>query len=272
VSRGKKREKRPGRDRAERVGREQREAGPEVIYGRQPVHEVLRAGRRECFRLLLAEGVRATHELDDILSAATRAGVRYEEVPRHEIIRVVGEGNHQGVALLCGPYPYVDFRDALKRLEGADHAPFVLVLDHLEDPQNVGSLLRSADAAGVDLVLLPNRRAAQVTPAAVRASAGASEHVHVACVANLPQSVARMKEQGIWFVGLEGVPEAVPYTEQDLTGALGIVVGSEGRGLQRLLRETCDFLVKLPLEGAVSSLNAAVAGAVALFEARRQRG
>jgi 23S rRNA (guanosine2251-2'-O)-methyltransferase len=259
--------------RRERGGREQsRQHGPEIIYGRQPVNEVLRAGRRKVHQLLIAEGVRATSELDEVLQSAKQAGVRYLEVPRHEIATMVGEGNHQGIAIECDPYPYVDFRQTTEALESLGHDPFVLVLDHLEDPQNVGSLLRSADAAGVDLVIIPNRRAAQVTPGAVRASAGASEHVRVACVANLSQSVARLKEHGVWFVGLEGVPEAVPYTEQDMKGPLGIVVGSEGKGLQRLLKESCDFLVKLPLEGGVSSLNAAVAGAVALFEARRQRG
>jgi 23S rRNA (guanosine2251-2'-O)-methyltransferase len=151
-------------------------------------------------------------------------------------------------------------------------SPFLLLLDHVQDPQNLGSLLRTAEAAGVHGVIIPGRRAAGVTPAAVRASAGAAEHVRVALVANLVQAMRQLKAEGVWIAGLEAAPDAQLYTKAALSGPLGLVIGSEGQGLARLVRETCDFLIRLPMLGRVESLNAGVAGAIALYEARRQRG
>jgi 23S rRNA (guanosine2251-2'-O)-methyltransferase len=146
-----------------------------------------------------------------------------------------------------------------------------MLLDHLEDPQNFGSLLRTADAAGVDGVLIPADRAVGVTPAVVRASAGASEHMRVAVVVNLARAMQALQEQGFSLVGLDLAEASVPYTQADLGGALGLVIGGEGRGLGRLVRENCDRLIRIPMLGGVASLNASVAGAVALYEALRQR-
>jgi 23S rRNA (guanosine2251-2'-O)-methyltransferase len=165
----------------------------------------------------------------------------------------------------------VDLVEVLEVAQAAEQSPFLLLLDHLLDPQNLGSLLRSADAAGVHGVVLPGRRAAGITPAAVRASAGAAEHVLVAQVTNLVQAMERLKGEGLWLAGLEAMAEAQAYTQADLTGPLGLVIGSEGSGLARLVRERCDFLIRLPMHGQVESLNAAVAGAIALYEVRRQR-
>ncbi|MBA4388469.1 MAG: 23S rRNA (guanosine(2251)-2'-O)-methyltransferase RlmB, partial [Verrucomicrobia bacterium] len=184
---------------------------------------------------------------------------------------LIGDVNHQGVVLKASGYPYADIADLTGEPEKGRDAPFLLVLDHVQDPQNLGSLLRSADAAGVSGVVIPSDRAVNVTPAAVRASAGAAEHVRVAMVNNISQAMLKLKDAGYWFAGLEALPEAKPYSETDLTGSIGIVVGSEGAGLGRLVRETCDYLIKIPMSGEVSSLNAGVAGALALFEVRRQR-
>jgi 23S rRNA (guanosine2251-2'-O)-methyltransferase len=243
----------------------------EIIYGRQPVRETLRAGRRQVFRLVLADGIKPTGIVGQILSLAERANVPTQTINRRELDKLSGEANHQGLAVEVSGYPYVALTDPLEVARQARVPAFVLLLDHIQDPQNLGSLLRSAEAVGIHGVVIPGRRAAGVTPAAVRASAGAAEHVHVAQVSNLVQAMDRLREEGIWLAGLEALPAAQLYTEADLSGSLGLVVGSEGRGLARLVRQKCDFLIRLPIQGQVESLNAAVAGAIALYEARRQR-
>lgn len=244
----------------------------EILYGRQPVRETLRAGRRRIFKLLLAAGIKPTGIVGEIQALARQAGIPVQEVDRRELDRLGEEANHQGLAAEVSAYPYVALLDLLQAAREKGQPPFLLLLDHLQDPQNLGSLLRSAEAAGVHGVVIPGRRAAGVTPAAVRASAGAAEHVRVALVTNIVQAMKSLQAEGVWLAGLEVAPEAQLYTEADLSGPLGLVVGSEGQGLARLVRETCDFVVRLPLYGHVESLNAGVAGAIALYEARRQRG
>ena len=243
----------------------------EVLYGRQPVVETLRAGRRQIFKLMLARGARATGTVDEALALASRAGVPVQEVERTTLDRLGIEAHHQGLAAEVSEYPYVDLSDLMEGARRAGEAPFLLLLDHLLDPQNVGSLLRSADAAGVHGVVIPDRRAASVTPAAVRASAGAAEHLRVAMVTNLAQAMGSLQAQGVWLAGLDMGPEAQEYTEADLGGPLALVVGGEGPGLGRLVRERCDLVIRLSMHGRVASLNSAVAGAIALYEARRQR-
>lgn len=244
----------------------------ELLYGRQPVRETLRAGRRQVFRLLLARRVKPTERVADVLALAELAHVPVQAVDRKELEKLSGEANHQGLAAEVSTYPYVALEDLLEAAQKAGASPFLLLLDHIQDPQNLGALLRSAEAVGVHGVILPERRAAGVTPAAVRASAGAAEHVRVAQVSNLVQAMKALKDAGVWLAGLEATPGAQLYTQADLRGPLGLVVGGEGEGLARLVRETCDFVIRLPMWGQVESLNAGVAGGIALYEARRQRG
>ncbi|MBP5510422.1 MAG: 23S rRNA (guanosine(2251)-2'-O)-methyltransferase RlmB [Kiritimatiellae bacterium] len=244
----------------------------EWIFGRRPVAEVLRAGRRKVYEAALPQPFRGTGgELDEILSLLNTGGIAVRRMPREQLDRICDGGNHQSIALRTSPYPYVDLEDLLAAGEGAKD-PLYLLLDHLEDPQNVGSLLRTADAAGVTGVILPEDRASGVTPAAVRASAGASEHLRIARVVNLPRAMQALQKNGVWLTGLD-MPgkDTKPYTEIDFRGAAGLVVGAEGDGLSRLVRQTCDFIASLPMRGGVASLNAAVAGAVALYEILRQR-
>jgi 23S rRNA (guanosine2251-2'-O)-methyltransferase len=243
----------------------------EILYGRQPVRETLRAGRRHVFKVLLARGIRATGIVGDCLTLAEQANIPVQAADRQELDRLGGEVNHQGLAAEVSGYPYVDLATLVDAARQAGESPFLLLLDHIQDPQNLGSLLRTAEAAGVHGVVIPERRAVGVTAAAVRASAGAAEHVRVAQVSNLAQAMERLKAEGLWLAGLETLPDVQLYTEANLRGPLGLVVGSEGQGLARLVREKCDFLVRLPMHGQVQSLNAAVAGAIALYEARRQR-
>jgi 23S rRNA (guanosine2251-2'-O)-methyltransferase len=245
----------------------------EILYGRQPVLETLRAGRRRTQRVLLREGVKPSAELDAIRRAAAARGVPVEPAPVRRLRELTGASNSQGAAAEVSDYPLVPLADTLRTEPDREGDALVLVLDHVQDPQNLGAILRVADAAGVTGVVLPARRAAHVTPAAVRASAGAAEHVRVCMTQNLVRAMKTLKqEEGFWIAGLDSRPGAKPITETDLRGPLALVLGSEGRGLGRLVGETCDFLVRLPMRGRVASLNVAAAGAAALYEVLRQRG
>jgi 23S rRNA (guanosine2251-2'-O)-methyltransferase len=245
---------------------------PELLYGRQPVLETLRAGRRKVRRVILRRGAKPSPETDAIARLAAETGVPLEQADGPWFQRLGNDVNHQGAAADVEAYPYAAFDAWVESLNSRREPPFLLLLDHIQDPQNLGSILRSADAAGAHGVVLPADRAAHVTPAVVRASAGAAEHVAVAIVTNLARAMRTLKDEAVFLYGLEFVADAPVYTSVDYRGAVGLVVGSEGEGIGRLVRETCDGLVAIPLCGKVGSLNAAVATAVALYEARRQRG
>ncbi|MBN1813756.1 MAG: 23S rRNA (guanosine(2251)-2'-O)-methyltransferase RlmB, partial [Anaerolineae bacterium] len=242
----------------------------ETLYGRNGVCESLRAGRRKPYKVLLAEGVRETDIVDQIVSLARQAGVRTVRVQRQDLDQL-GDVHHQGVALETSDYPYSFLDKIIASARSRGEAPLILLLDLLQDPQNVGSLLRTAEAVGVHGVVIQHRRAVGITPAVVHASAGAVEHLLVAQVTNLVDAIGRLKGYDVWVAGLEAARDAQLYTKADLTGALALVVGSEGEGLRRLVRERCDFLLQLPMHGQVTSLNASVAGSVVLYEVLRQR-
>ena len=179
--------------------------------------------------------------------------------------------NHQGVALEVSGYEYTDVADILERAERGGEPPFVLMLDSLQDPQNLGTLLRTAEIVGVHGVLLPLRHTAEVTPAVVNSSSGASEHMLIA-QANLAKAALRLKEAGLWVYGLENRPEAKPPDQLDLSGPIALVVGSEGEGLRPLVSSSCDVLMRLPMGGQIESFNASVAGSIALYLIWQARG
>lgn len=241
----------------------------EWITGRNPVYEALRASRRDFFRFLVAEGAQEKGRLGDITLLARQKRLPVERVPRSQLDRL--SQVHQGVALETSQYPYANVQDILDRASSRQEAPFLLILDTLQDPQNLGTLLRTGEAVGIHGVLLPLRRAATVTPAVVNASSGASEHLLIAQV-NLAQGIEVLKECGVWIVGLEGDPNAESPDRVRLDGSLALVVGNEAEGMRRLVRESCDILMQLPMKGKVASLNAAVAGSVALYLAWQARG
>lgn len=242
----------------------------ETIYGRNAVRECLRAGRRRVYKLSLAQGVKETDLVAEIVTLAHQAKVAIERVERAALDRI-GHINHQGVAAEVSAYPYTDLGEILTQAEKRDEPSFLLLLDCLEDPQNLGTLLRTAEVVGVHGIVIPKRRAVGVTPAVANASAGATEYLQVTRVTNLARTIGDLKKRGIWVVGLEDLPQAQLYSQFDLSGPLALVVGSEGRGIRRLVLESCDVVLRLPMRGYIGSLNAAVAGSIALYEAWRQR-
>src|SRR5437016_2734595 len=235
------------------------------LYGRNSVVEALHAVRRRIHRILVAE---QTHGLDHLLAEARAGRVRVERVDRQHLDRLIGS-HHQGVIAEVEPFRYARLDDIVGSARA--ESPMLLVLDSLQDPQNFGTLLRTAQAVGVNGVLIPEHRAVGVTPAVSNASAGAVEHLRVARVTNLARSLGQLKSGGVWVYGL-AVDGATAYWDHDLSGPLALVVGSEGSGLGRLVREACDVLVRIPMaDGAIQSLNASVAGSLVLYEAFRQR-
>jgi 23S rRNA (guanosine2251-2'-O)-methyltransferase len=243
----------------------------ETIYGRNAVRECLRAGRRTLHRLIVAEGLRQSEAVGEIIAAAERRRLPVQVAPRESFDRIARAGNPQGVALETGDYPYSGLDEIFALAQARGEPPFVLLLDLLQDPQNAGALLRAAEAAGVHGVVLQERRAVEITPAVANASAGAVEHLLIARETNLARAMDWLKERGLWLAGLDAAGTS-RLDQADLSGPLGLVVGSEGEGLRRLVREKCDWLVRLPMRGQVASLNAATAGATALYHAwgRRQ--
>jgi len=249
----------------------------EWLFGRQAVHESLRAGRRQPVRLLLLEGTARAPIIDAItaklqaVSAAQKRRIPIEKCSRQYMSRVLGHDEHQGVALETSGYPYTDIHAMLDLAQARQEPPLLLLLDLIQDIHNLGSLLRTAEAVGVHGVVIQERRAAGVTPATVNTSSGAVEHLLVAQVTNLAKEIERLKGADVWIAGLEDAPGARRYTEVSMNLPLAIVVGSEGAGLRRLVRERCDWLMSIPMRGQINSLNAAVAGSLALYEALRQR-
>ena len=234
----------------------------EFIYGRNPVYEALRAKRRQFFQLLVSETAQEKGRLAEIIQMAQAQRVKVLRAPRKRMDKIAS--NNQGIALEVSGYPYHNVMDILDKAESRGEAPFVLILDTLQDPQNFGTLLRTAESVGVHGVIIPLARTAQVSAAVVNASSGASEHLIIA-QANLAQAIDRLKEVGVWIIGLEGSEQAQNPGAIRLDGAVGIVVGSEGKGMRPLTRKSCDLLMKLPMQGEIESLNAAVAGSVALY-------
>ncbi|MCW2277834.1 23S rRNA (guanosine(2251)-2'-O)-methyltransferase RlmB [Heliophilum fasciatum] len=255
----------PVRPAVETNEEEQRE---DLLEGRHPVLAALKAGR-PVNRLFVAKGVQEG-SMREILAVARDKGIPITEVDRRALDAQAPSRGHQGVMAQVAPVPYVEVETILERAQSRGEAPFVLILDGMEDPHNVGALLRTAECAGVHGVILPKRRGVALTSTVAKAAAGAIEHIPIARVTNLVQTVAYLKEQGLWVIGSDSEAPA-PYHAQDFTGPVAIVVGGEGKGVSRLLQEKCDFLVAIPMAGQVSSLNASVAGALLMYERARQQ-
>jgi 23S rRNA (guanosine2251-2'-O)-methyltransferase len=239
-----------------------------TIFGVLPVLETLRAHPRRVEKIFIAEGSRE-HRLSDIANLARENGILIDRVSREALDRVVGrDRNHQGVAAVAAAAEYTNIDEIL---DAASAVPLFVVLDGVEDPRNFGAILRTAECAGCDGVVIPERRAVGLTETVAKSSAGASEHIKVGKTANLNRFIEELKERNIWVVGTSGDAKT-EYTDWDWTQPSALVLGNEGHGLHRLVSENCDVLVKIPLYGKIDSLNVSVAAGVILFEARRQRG
>ena len=241
----------------------------EILYGVHAVEEALRAGRRRFDHVIVARE-RNDDRLAGLLAECRQVGIRVRQEPREQLTHLAGTPAHQGVVALVRPQEFLAIEDLFEPPSSSSGARLLLALDGIEDPQNLGALLRVADGAGVDGVILTERRAAPLSPAAVKASAGAAEHLRIARVVNLVRALEDLKRHNLWIIGLDerGTSE---YDQFDLTGNCVLVLGREGAGLHDLVRRTCDHLLRIPMAGGVSSLNVSAAGAVVLYEAFRQR-
>ncbi|MBE6084055.1 MAG: 23S rRNA (guanosine(2251)-2'-O)-methyltransferase RlmB [Selenomonas ruminantium] len=249
-------------------GQNQRELPEDVLIGRNAVTEALRAGRG-INKILLADGDREG-QVSEITALAKERGIILQFVERSKIESIAGGLRHQGVLAYVAPVAYAELDDILAKAEAAGEPPFLLLLDELEDPHNLGALLRTADATGVHGVLIPKRRSVPLTATVAKTSAGAVEYVPVARIGNIAQTLKALKEKGFWVAGAD-MDGSQNYYEADLTGPLVLVVGSEGKGMGRLTKEQCDFIVKMPMVGKINSLNASVAGSILMYESMRQR-
>jgi 23S rRNA (guanosine2251-2'-O)-methyltransferase len=242
------------------------EVSGEMIAGKNPVLEALRAGR-EINKLWIADGVKKTG-VEELLDLARERGVLVNFVPKEKINKLAE--NHQGIVASVAAYDYAEIDDLFAAAKAKNEDPFFLILDELEDPHNLGSIMRTADAIGVHGIIIPKRRAVGLTAVVAKASTGAIEHVPVVRVTNLAQTVDELKERGVWIAGTDAKGSA-DYRKMDATLPLAIIIGSEGKGMARLLKDKCDFLYHLPMIGHVTSLNASVAAALLMYEVYRKR-
>ena len=240
----------------------------EWITGRNPVYEVLSAHHRDSFRVMVAEGAKVEGKLAQILELAKKYRLPVAKVSRKQLDQM-GE-NHQGVALEAAGYNYSDIHEIIKAAQKREEPLFVLLLDMIQNPQNLGTLVRTAAAVGMHGIIIPQAQAAGVTPAVVHASVGSTEHIRITQM-NLSQAIDILHEEDLWIIGLEGGDGTQPVQPKRLGGPLGIVVGNEGEGLRQLTRKACDELTALPMSGQVESLNAATAGSVMIYLAYMKR-
>lgn len=239
----------------------------ELIIGKNPVIEALKSGR-SVNKVFVSEHLNANAQAK-IYQLGKKAGTVVQKVPKQKIDQLTG-GNHQGVVAYVAPYDYASLDELFQRAKQKDEAPFLLILDELEDPHNLGSILRTADAVGAHGVIIPKRRSVGLTATVAKTAAGALEHVPVARVTNIANTIDELKERHIWVVGTEANAKE-DYRQLEGTLPLAIVIGNEGKGMSRLVRKKCDWMVRLPMKGKVSSLNASVACSLLLYEVYRKR-
>lgn len=238
-----------------------------LIIGRNAVSEAVRSGRT-IDSLLVAKGERSG-SMGAIISKCRDKGIVVKEVDRRKLDSLCGGENHQGVAAWASVHEYSSIDDILENAHSKGEAPFVIVCDEIEDPHNLGAIIRTADACGAHGVIIPKRRGVSLTYAVGKVSAGAIEYVPVARVSNLPAALDELKEKGFWIYAAD--MDGIRWDEQDYSGSVALVVGSEGKGVGRLVKEKCDFIVSLPMKGKINSLNASVAAGILMYEVARKR-
>lgn len=268
INKGKEYRNRENKERSDYRNREDKEPNENIIEGRNPVIEVLKSGRT-VEKLFIAKGA-VEGSLKMIISKARDMGIVVSEVDRKKLDDMSTTHSHQGVIALVSPYDYSTIDDMLKYAEEKGEEPFIIVLDEIEDPHNLGSIIRSANVIGAHGIIIPKRRSALVTATVAKASAGAVEYTRITKVTNLNQAIKELKEKGLWVIGTDMDGE-ICYNS-NLTGPIAIVIGSEGKGISRLLKENCDGVASIPVQGEVNSLNASVAAGIIMYEIKRQRG
>lgn len=238
------------------------------VIGRNPVLEILKTDK-EIEKILVAKG-QLKGSINKIVALAKDMNIVVQYVDKKKLDQVSQGGNHQGVAALISPYRYSSMDEILNKAKKLQEPPFLLILDGIEDPYNLGSIIRTAECSGVHGIIIPKRRSAHVTETVYKSSAGAVEHMLIAKVNNLSNTIDELKEKGLWIYGahMEGKDK---YFEVDLTGAVALVIGSEGKGISRFVKEKCDFLLNIPMVGKISSLNASNAASILMYEVVRQK-
>ncbi|UII56055.1 23S rRNA (guanosine(2251)-2'-O)-methyltransferase RlmB [Cytobacillus spongiae] len=239
----------------------------DYIIGKNPIIEALKSNR-DINKILIAEGSQKG-QMQQVIGLAKESNVLIQYVPKKKIDQMV-EGNHQGVIAQVAAYEYAEIDDLFIAAEKKGEAPFFLLLDEIEDPHNLGSIMRTADAVGAHGVVIPKRRAVGLTATVAKASTGAIEHIPVVRVTNMARTIDELKDRGVWIVGTDAKGKQ-DYRQIDGTMPLGLVIGSEGKGMGRLIRDKCDFLIQMPMTGHVTSLNASVAAALLMYEVYRKR-
>ena len=238
----------------------------ERIQGRNPVMEAMKA-EREIDSITIAKG--AEGSIKKIVGMAKDRGILIKYADKKKLDEICESTNHQGVVAIVSEYGYYELDELIEHCNSQEGSPFLIVLDGITDPHNLGAIIRTADAVGAQGVIIPKRRSVGITPVVVKSSAGAVEHVPVCRVSNIVNAIKELKEHGLWIAALDMDGDSV--YRSNMTGPIALVLGSEGKGISRLVKENCDFAVKLPMEGKVSSLNASVAGGVVMYEVLRQR-
>lgn len=268
INRSKEYREREEKGANEFISRENNEANENIIEGRNPVIELLKSGRT-VEKLFVAKGA-IEGSLKVIISMAKDNGIVVSEVDRKKLDDMSTTHSHQGVIALASPYVYSSIDEILKLAEEKGEEPFIVILDEIEDPHNLGSIIRSANVMGAHGIIIPKRRSALVTATVAKASAGAVEYTKIAKMTNLNQAIKELKEKGLWVIGTDMDGESC--YNSNLTGPIAIVIGSEGKGISRLVKENCDGVVSIPMQGEVNSLNASVAAGIIMYEIIRQRG
>lgn len=238
-----------------------------TIEGRNPVIEAIKGGRQ--IEKLMISNSSKEGSIKKIIAMAKEKKIVIQYVDRHKLDEMSTSHSHQGVIATISDYVYRDIEEVVREVKERGESPFVIILDEITDPHNLGSIIRTADAVGAHAVVIPKRRSVDITPVVAKASAGAVEYVPVCKVTNIVNTIKMLKEEGLWIAAADMDGEV--FYKQDLTGALGVVVGSEGFGISRLVKQNCDFVVSMPMIGNVTSLNASVAGGILLYEVFRQR-
>ena len=245
----------------------ERENEKDVIFGRNSVAEAIKSGR-PLDSVMVARGDRSG-SIPKIVADAKKAGIVIKEVDAKKLDFICGHNNHQGIAAMGAVKEYSSIEDIFATAEERDEPPFIIICDEIEDPHNLGAIIRTAEAAGAHGVIIPKRRSASLSFTVAKTSAGAVEFMHVARVTNIPQTIDELKKRGVWVYCAD--MDGEPFYKSNLKGAIALVIGSEGNGVGRLVKEKCDVTLSMPMKGKINSLNASVAAGILMYEVSRQR-